>query len=280
MLDSLFFENIPGKIISKKDIENNGIKGFDIINKTRRGDLQRYHIFITDLEIILFKLGGKGEFVNSSAGKQFFSSIKFEPKFASTIVYQPPTKGFKVKVPSEHSYSRNDYVGVAGLVEDLSAYDKKEGNFFGVKHAIFNDFYYLEEDSFELNRLASYALQNFKFTKDIKTELKKEQGFPCMYLTASNTNGKKFCGKIFIKGVHYYLVYSISDGKVDLSNDFFKSFELTDFNYLNEIKEIKDNDLHFTTKDETSNTPSSRFNEQFAKAYAQVKDSLKTKRSS
>ncbi len=279
MLDSLFFENIPGKIISKKDIENNGIKGFDIINKTRRGDLQRYHIFITDLEIILFKLGGKGEFVNSSAGKQFFNSIKFEPKFASTITYQPPTKGFKVKVPNEYSYSRNDYVGVAGLVEDLSAYDKKEGNFFGVKHAIYNDFYYLEEDSFELNRLSSYALQNFKFTKDIKTELKKEQGFPCIYLTASNLNGKKFCGKIFIKGVHYYLAYAISDGKVDLKNDFFKSFELTEFNYLNDIKEIKDNDLHFITKDETSNTPSSRFNEQFVKAYTHIKDSLKTKKS-
>ncbi len=278
MLDSLFFENIPGKIISKKDIENNGIKGFDIINKTRRGDLQRYHIFITDLEIILFKLGGKGDFVNSSAGKQFFNSIKFEPKFASVILYQPPTKGFKVKIPSEHSYSRNDYVGVAGLVEDLSAYDKKEGNFFGVKHAIYNDFYYLEEDTFELNRLATYALQNFKFTKDIKTELKEEQGFPCMYLTASNTNGKKFCGKIFIKGVHYYLAYSINNGTVNLNSGFFKSFELTEFNYLSEIKEIKDHDLHFTTKDETSNTPSSRFNEQFAKAYTHIKDSLSTKK--
>lgn len=278
MLDSLFFENIPGKIISKKEIENNGVKGFDIVNKTRRGDVQRYHIFITDLELILFKLGGKGEFVNSSAGKQFFNSIKFEPKVASTITYAPATKGFKVRVPSENSYSRNDYVGTAGLVEDLSAYDKKEGNFFGVKHAVYNDFYYLEEDSFELNRLASYALQNFKFSKDIKTEITKEQGFPCIHLSAKNTNGKKFCGKIFIKGVHYYLAYAISDDKIDLNNDFFKSFELTDFNYLNEIKEITDKELFFTTKDESSSTATSRFNEQFVKAYTHIKDSLKTKK--
>lgn len=278
MLDSLFFENIPGKIISKKEIENNGIKGFDIVNKTRRGDLQRYHIFITDLELILFKLGGKGEFVNSSAGKQFFSSIKFEPKVTNTITYTPPTKGFKVRVPSEYSYSRNDYVGVAGLVEDLSAYDKKEGNFFGVKHAVYNDFYYLEEDSFELNRLSSYALQNFKFTKEIQTELKREQNFPCIYFSASNNTGKKFMGKIFIKGVHYYLVYAISEKKIDLNNDFFRSFELTEFNYLNEIKEITDKELHFKTKDETSNTPTSRFNEQFVKAYTHIKDSIKQKK--
>jgi uncharacterized protein YbaP (TraB family) len=278
MLDSLFFENIPGKIISKKEIENNGVKGFDIINKTRRGDVQRYNIFITDLELILFKLGGKGEFVNSAAGKQFFSSIKFESKPAGMISYQPATKGFKVKIPNEYSYSRNDYVGTAGLVEDLTAYDKKAGNFFGVKHAVYNDFYYLEEDTFELNRLASYALQNFKFNKGISTEIKKEQGFPCIHISARNTNGKEFTGKIFIKGVHYYLVYAISDSKITLSNEFFNSFELTEFNYLNEIKEIKDNDLHFITKDETSSTATSRFNEQFAKVYNHIKDSLKTKK--
>ena len=37
--DSLLYENIPGKIISKKTIEKNGYKGFDITNRTRRGDL-------------------------------------------------------------------------------------------------------------------------------------------------------------------------------------------------------------------------------------------------
>jgi len=135
----------------------------------------------------------------------------------------------------------------------------------------------LEEDTFELNRLASYALQNFKFTKEVSTELKRAR-LPCIYLNAKNGGGKKFCGKILIKGVHYYLVYAISDNKIDLANNFFKSFELTEFNYLNEIKEIKDNDLHFITKDETSNTATSRFNEQFAKEYNHIKDSLKTKK--
>ncbi len=278
MLDSLFFENIPGKLISKKEIENNGIKGFDIINKTRRGDFQRYNIFITDLEIILFKLGGKGDFVNSNAGKQFFNSIKFETKITNSTLFEPPTKGFKVKIPNQYSYSRNDYVGVSGLVEDLSAYDKKGNLFYGVKHAIYNDFYYLEQDSFELNRLCSYTLKNFQFTKEIKSEIKREQNFPCIYFSATNAINKKFVGKIYIKGIHYYLVFAIDDVVLNFEDPFFKSFEITDFYYLNPITEITDKDLYFKTKDETSNTPSSRFNEDFMRVYKHIKDSTKIKK--
>lgn len=277
ILDSLFFENIPGKIISTKEIENNGVKGFDIINKTRRGDFQRYHIFITDIEIILFKLGGKGDYVNSNNGKQFFSSIKFETKVTNSTYFEPPTKGFKVKIPNEYSYSKNDYVGVSGLVEDLSAYDKNEKLFFGVKRAVFNDFYYLEEDTFELNRLASYTLKNFKFTNDLTFTAKREQNLPCIYFSGKNSNDKKFFGKIYIKGVHYYLAFAIGEEKLNFDNAFFKSFEITEFKYLNEINEIKDNDLFFITKDETSNTPASRYNEEFKRVYASIRDTLKTK---
>lgn len=278
MLDSLFFENIPGKIISKKEIENNGVKGFDIVNRTRRGDFQRYHIFVTDLELILFKLGGKGEFVNSSAGKQFFSSIKFEKKSTNVTTFAPLTKGFKVQIPNEYNYSKNEYVGVSGLVEDLSAYDKKENLFCGVKHAIYNDFYYLEEDSFELNRLAKYTLKNFQFTNKISTEIKREQNYPCIYFSANNNYDKKFLGKIFIKGIHYYLAYAIDETKLSFDHPFFKSFQLTNFFYVNEIKEITDHDLYFKTKDETSNTAVSKFNEAYVKTYNKVKDSMKVKK--
>lgn len=278
MLDSLFFENIPGKIISKKEIENNGVKGFDIVNRTRRGDFQRYHIFVTDLELILFKLGGKGDFVNSSAGKQFFNSIKFEKKNTSTTLFEPLTKGFKVQIPNEYNYSRNDYVGVSGLVEDLSAYDKKDNLFCGVKHAIYNDFYYLEEDTFELNRLAKYTLKNFQFTSQISTEIRTEQNLPCIRFTGYNKYDKKFLGKIFIKGIHYYLAFAIDESKLNYEHPFFTSFTLTDFHYVNEIKEITDKDLYFKTKDETSNTLSGKFNEAYMKAYTAIKDSMKVKK--
>ena len=41
-LDSLFFENIAGTIIEKKFFETENYKGYDIKNKTKSGNAQRY----------------------------------------------------------------------------------------------------------------------------------------------------------------------------------------------------------------------------------------------
>jgi hypothetical protein len=65
------YENIPGKIISKKSIEKNSYKGFDIVNRTRRGDLQRYNIFITPFEILIFKMSGNDDYVNGPEAETF-----------------------------------------------------------------------------------------------------------------------------------------------------------------------------------------------------------------
>lgn len=277
-VDSLFFENIPGKIISKKEINNSGISGYDIVNKTMRGDLQRYHIYFTDVELILFKLGGRNEFVNTSDGKRFFNSIKFKKENTANTTFEPQTKGFTVKVPAEYSYGKNDYVGATGLVEDLIAFDKLKETFYGVKHAVYNDFYYLEEDSFELNKLASYTLRNFKFENNQKFELRNEQKLPCIYFSGTNTLGKKMLGKVYIKGIHYYLVYSVGGNEISYSNDFYNSFTLTDFKHLNEIKLINDNDLFFSAMDEVSTSASGKFYDEYKKVYEEIKAGAKPKK--
>ena len=75
-IDSLLYENIPGKILKKTPITKNGYKGYDITNKTRRGDLQRYNILITPFEILIFKMSGNENYVEGKEAEQFFSSIQ------------------------------------------------------------------------------------------------------------------------------------------------------------------------------------------------------------
>src|SRR5215470_15393102 len=75
-IDSLLYENIPGKILSRQEIVRNGYKGIDILNRTRRGDVQRYNIFITPFEVIIFKMSGNGDYVNGDESKRFFNSIR------------------------------------------------------------------------------------------------------------------------------------------------------------------------------------------------------------
>src|SRR5262249_32431968 len=151
-----------GKIITKKEITTGtGIKGFDILNLTRRGDYQRYQVYATDMELILIKLGGHGKFVKDSEGNRFYNSLKFLPKGNSskTITYTPPTAGFEIKIPDNYFYHKN-YTGKAiDRAENLFAYDKSKEISVGVIQAYYNESENLEEDTFELNILCTKFLK-------------------------------------------------------------------------------------------------------------------------
>jgi uncharacterized protein YbaP (TraB family) len=271
-VDSLLFEHIPGKILSKKEIvSNTGLKGLEVINVTRRGDEQRYQIFFTDLEMILFKLGGKRQYASSSDSKQFFNSIQFAPRSEGFLAFAPPTKGFEVRLPANYAYTRNDAALQVSLVEDLFGYSKSGNQFMGVKHAVYNDFNYLEVDTFELSQFSKNILVNYNYKESPVYENGVEQGFPCARFTARNKQGSRFYGKLYIKGTHYYLLYFISEKESSFDNEFFRSFRLTDFEYTNPIKVITDPDFYFKAKDELTDNALSRFNEAYSKAYEAVK---------
>lgn len=270
-IDSLVFEYVPGKLLSKKEIVSaNGLPGLEIINRTRKGDEQHYQIWFTDLEMVLFKLGGKRGYATGPEAKQFFSSIRFNLKPDNSILFSPPTKGFSVKIPANYTYARNEGASVIGLVEDVYAWRKGKSQFGGIKHAVYNDFGYLEEDTFELNQFSRNVLNNFEFRLATTTQNTIEQGFPCARFSGTNKSGTYFHGKLYIKGVHYYLVYFISQQANEFDNEFFSTFRLEDFNYVNPIKEITDDDFHFKARDEVTDNALSRFNALYSKAYKEA----------
>jgi uncharacterized protein YbaP (TraB family) len=271
-VDSFLFESIPGKIIEKTEITSNtGIKGIEIVNKTRRGDVQHYQVYFTDLEMILFKLGGKHDYATSTEAKQFFGSIQFVPKSDNLITFCPKTKGFSVKIPFNHSYSKNEAGLSAGLTEELFAHNQAKKQFMGVQRVVYNDFNYLEEDTFELNQFVKNILSNYKFEESSFSEITREQGLPCARFKAKNKRGTNFYAKVFIKGVHYYFVYLISEQESSFDHELFTSFKLEDFKHVNPMKEITDRDFYFKATDEVSDNALSRFNESYALAYAATK---------
>src|SRR6185312_3709560 len=112
---------------------------------------------------------------------------------------------------------------------------------------------------------------NYSFTTGAAYENKKEQGLPCVRFSGKNTAGSNFYGKLFIKGIHYYLAYMVAEKESSFENEFFSSFKLTGFAYTNPIKEITDRDFYFKAKDEVTDNSLSRFNEAYAKAYEATK---------
>ncbi|PWG06353.1 TraB/GumN family protein [Polaribacter aquimarinus] len=239
--DKLLYESIPGEIISKKDIVKQGIKGLDILNKTKTGNFQRYQIFFTPLEVLIFKMNGKNNYVKIF-GDTFFNSIKFNNVTNSFITVSPKNKNFTVKVPSFHSFINKSYQGN----RTIHAIDK-ENNYYFLREVTLNDISYIEEDTFELERIQERFYKNLELEyKKGNFETSKKRSF------ISNTklkNGSSLFLKTMTNGSHYYLLGYISNKKDVTSKDvFFDSFKISNFHYKEDFTTKIDTSLYFSVK--------------------------------
>ncbi len=243
-IDSLLYENIPGKIISKTTITKNGYKGFDITNKTRRGDLQRYNIFITPFEILFFKISGNGDYVKNGveAGK-FFNSIQLkeyknaaEP--AITKKYSPPYGGFSIDLPHE-PYIGNDGSWI------YDANDKATGTNFRIIRTDIHNYRFVEEDTFDLGLME----ESFASSEFIDTQLLRKQttfqGYPALDCRYKDKKGSLYFVRYIIQGPHYYTLVAHGKQETPVMASFINSFEIKPFVY-GEVKQQKDTSLYYT----------------------------------
>jgi hypothetical protein len=90
----------------------------------------------------------------------------------------------------------------------------------------------------------------------LKTSITHEQQLPCLKFSAENSALHKMMNaKLFIKGVHYYLVYAITDKTVSpqIITDYFNSFKLINFKHIFPTPVVTDHEFAFTVKDEAGN---------------------------
>lgn len=243
-IDSLLYENVPGKILKKTSITKDGYKGFDILNRTRRGDYQRYQIFITPFEMVVFKVSGTGEYItNGEEAEQFFNSIKLRGYTSSDwSAYQPATGGFSVELPHQPSILKDKNYGTDRL--EYAALDPKTGNSFLVMKANFHNYNFIEEDSFDLNLLnESYAYSAF-IEKQVSRKFSRQQGYPALDAKYKHKDGSFSTVRYIIRGAIYYtLVMHHRLENADLR--FFNSFRVTPFIYP-DAKPRKDTILNYT----------------------------------
>ncbi len=238
----LLGESIPGKIISKKEIENNGIKGLDIVNKTKSGDYQRYFLFFTPLELLTFKMSGEKDFVMNHGGT-FFDSIQLKKEAFTKEIVEPEFGGFSVELPKNHIFSNKKNVGD----RLIQAFDEKEDYYF-LKEVVQNDVYYLEEDDFELKRIHQ------SFYKDLELDFIKGDFSSKSNYKTFESKGKfpkedKYLHlKTVIRGGQYFLLGKVSQSE-EKPSSFFNSFKLTNYRYKEEdFKVRKDTSLYFSVK--------------------------------
>lgn len=247
VVDSLLYENIPGKIVNKTKIIRNGYEGIALTNKTRRGDIQRYNIFTTPFEIIIFKMSGTGDYVkNGEEAKKFFGSIQLKEfrltehtATASWKKYSPPYGGFSIDMPHE------PYVGNDGSwIYD--ARDKISNTQYRVIRTDIHNYHFAEEDTFDLALMA----ESFEASEFIDNEESRKQinykGYPALDCRYKDKDGTIYLARFIIQGPHYYTL--VAHGKQEVvMKRFLNSFEIRPYNY-SVSKERQDTALYYSVK--------------------------------
>ncbi len=245
IVDSLLYENIPGKILSKKTIFKNGYKGFDITNRTRRGDLQRYNIFITPFEIIFFKMSGTGNYVEEGdEAKRFFGSIQLKEyknnsdPYSGWRTYSPTYGGFSVSLP-ESPYIGNDGSWI------FDAEDKNSNSQYRVIRTDIHNYHFVEEDTFDLGLMdESFSSSEF-IAKETSRKQITHKGYPALDCKYKDKNGSIYLVRFIIQGPHYYLLIAHGKQESTAMQKFLNSFEIKPYIYEKTI-ERKDTSLYYT----------------------------------
>lgn len=245
-VDSLLYENIPGKILSKQTIQRNGYRGYDITNRTRRGDIQRYHIFVTPFEVLFFKMSGTGEYVkNGEEARRFFSSIRLKEYLNGSNGWKnfsPPGGGFSVLLPHE-PFTGNDGSWI------FDAQDSASATQFRVIRTDIHNYGFAEEDSFDLGLME----ESFMASEFMDTVLLHEhstwQGYPALNGMYRDKDSQLYRVRYIIRGPHYYTLVAHGKQEHAVMQRFLDSFSLTPFQY-GVARTEKDTSLYFSV-----NTP-------------------------
>jgi uncharacterized protein YbaP (TraB family) len=271
-IDSLLYESIPGKIISKKvKTTPEGYPTIDITNKTRRGDVARSKIVITPEYIYFFNMSGTGEYALERQHDKYFNSISVAniSKENNWKRIHGDAGGFSLEMPGEvfSDVKSDDKMSTSDAF--IHSFDKKDSSFYLFMRSNYPDYDYLEEDSFELSQLAEEFADQVEFTVENKKFSHDDIGLGGMHpaLTATlKKDSTKYFIRILIDGPHYNLL-CCKPGNKDQHDRYLSSFKLEPMQYREAFEELSDTSMHFrvNTFHEEAQSLSSRYENLYRK---------------
>ncbi len=239
-IDSVMYENIPGKILSKTSIAKNGYKGYEVLNRTRRGDYQRYNIFATPFEIIIFKMSGNGDYVRE--GKEadlFFNSIEFAEQKTGWQKWSPSYGGFEAEFPHLPVVSKQQ-----GNWQFM-ALDKNTRTSYQVIRTDVHNYDFVEEDTFDLGLMEeSFGSSDF-IDKLISRKQTKHNGYSALDAKYKYKDGSIALARFLIQGTHYYTLLSQGRSENPSMGKFLNSFAIRPYIYGQPEKQA-DTSLYYT----------------------------------
>lgn len=267
LIDSLLYENIPGKII-EIDRDQKDEYGHPIIllkNKTKQGDIQQYKIIITPFELYIFKVSGIKTYADREDVQLFIDSARVHCDYDKDWrKVSPYFEGFEVELPGDVKIQDARKFTTLNKNALIQAYDQNSKNYYALIQNTLNDFDYIEEDTFELRYLAERFSEQLDFEEFRDAKFSTTDGQPSYTHTAINKEGKTLQIKTIINGPHYYLLLTNASKKD--RKKFFESFTFTDFIAQEKVNEIEDTLLLYTVST-TAKDPRSEYDNLYKYSY-------------
>ncbi|MES2560950.1 MAG: TraB/GumN family protein [Bacteroidota bacterium] len=245
-LDSLLYENVPGKIVDYKEILVNGHKACDILNLTQRGHFQRHKIIILPNEIIFFRMHGLNDYVKKN-GQPFFNSIEIKQPENRPFVLNADRYGFQVSFPIMplSNTDKSTPLQIPSGRKEWVATDPVTGTSFLLLSSTSNNGEYLEEDSFELELLSEGMIMNMQgipLSKHFTYKPNQSE----LHLTITCKDSSLMQMRLITHMNKAYLL-AVKNGTARQAETFFDSFKLFPVQWQNATT-YKDTAMYFSVQ--------------------------------
>ncbi len=245
-VDSLLYENVPGKILKKTPVTRNGYKGYDITARTRRGDIQRYNILVTPYEVWVFKMSGTNNYVDGPEAEQFFNSINIRGSGpAGWTAFTPARGGFTIRWPRTPTQNKNvsDADGVVRW--EYEAADTTTGNAYLLWKSTVQNYRILEEDTADLSLMEESFRNSGYIDKCLTRATGLFDNHACLDATYQEKDGSFIRARFLLHGADYYLLAAHGRGKDKSFTGFFDSFSFSPYRYPS-FRNYVDSFLHIS----------------------------------
>jgi uncharacterized protein YbaP (TraB family) len=247
MVDSLLYDNVPGKILEQKEVLVNGYKALDIVTRARKGNIIRMRIILLPEELLVLKASAPEEKVMGFLGDNFLNSVSINLQAGDSWQrFTLPDKRMSVQFPAKPVFYGASRLATMISKTDLVAHDAKTRNDYIALVVKQKELDYFEEDTFELSRISNLLAEANGYTEKKRSlvTFKNRKALKVQYQLADK---RLLDAMVVLQNLNYYIfgVY-YTKPSADI-NRFFESVELG----LPEYKEffpLVDSTVYFTTK--------------------------------
>jgi uncharacterized protein YbaP (TraB family) len=212
IFEDILYEYVPGKILNKQIDKQKDKTIITIMNETRKGDIQRYKIFILPSEVIIGKMAGTGEFAKGKDGDLFIQKFQLLDRQANAPIHLPQLSIDMGNGRISETFSLTPLTFQSTSKMDVTSADSY--NF--LLSTTYFDFNYIEEDTFELDYIISRFATSIEAVVTSKTFYTVNQR-PSLSAQLKGKNNLLVTVQVYIEGPRYYLLGSTNSSKEELN---------------------------------------------------------------